>query len=56
MSGSFTVVVEGMGPGELTHKVVKGNEERHKEWNTAGNTYRRGRSATTRDWEGTTKR
>ena len=51
-----SVVVEGLGLDEFTCKVVKGSEERHKEEKAAGNACRRGRGATTRDWEGTAKR
>lgn len=49
--------MEEMGLDELTQGGVKGNEEKHKEWNTAGSqTFKRGISATIRNWEGTAKR
>lgn len=52
-----SVAEEEMGLDELTQGGVRGNEEKHKKWNTAGSQiFRRGISATIRNWEGTAKR
>lgn len=62
MAGEICLEASECGRGrngldELTQGGVRGNEEKHKKWNAAGSQiFRRGISATIRNWEGTAKR